>query len=608
MAFRGLTIQQYMRTTATKQAYFLIWDSFMRDILYFVVCALSSIFCIPALGARADHSILLRQMSGKPLTEVVAAARRAIKQGKEEEALALSLFVCGKYDDVEETEENKHACVGAYLCVGNIHYLHGSYSQTLNYYVKGLEICETETKSTEKPALYNNIGSIYSAFKDYEKALSYYLLGYKASCEKGGGDRKDVFNLLTNITTMQALTGHTTEAERYYALSRRYSDKRIPDNVFTENYNLILIKVGKRQFNQAVALCHRLLAYVEHHALPPLYEGYIYEQLYESFDALHEDDSTMVYLRKCQSLAAKNHLQHLFLDSYKMAARIYEQRGNDEMAQKFKAYYLTLMDSVYDQREFDAAKNLQFQYETDKINKEVSAVYARERSHKQTIRFMSVIVVISVAFLIVVTLMYLIVIRQKRRIKENYASLFMVNKRLTANQEAARQQHARDTQLIEEAETNLRRMRQELEDTRGVQPETKTGISSKYTKSRLSSEQMRRLADAILSVMDDTKVYSDADFTLEKLASAVDSNTAYVSQTINTCFHKNFATFVNEYRVQLACRLLADTEHYGHITVKGIGSEVGFKSPSTFMTTFKKITGMTPYVYQQMALNDKREE
>lgn len=548
---------------------------------------------------------MLRQMSGKPLNEVVAAARQAKEQGREEEALALSLFICGKYDDVEKTEDNKHACVAACLLVGNIHYLHGSYSEALNYYVKGLEVCETTANCIEKPPLYNNIGSIYSAFNDYEKALSYYLLGYKAAREKKGAKRKDVYNLLTNITTMQALTGHTAEAERYYALSRRYSDKRLPDNVFTDTYNLVLIKGGRREHGQAIALCHRLLDYVKNHHLPPLYEGYVYEQLYQAFEALHEDDSTMLYLRKCQSLAAQNHLQHLFLDSYKVAARIYERRGDDEMAQKQKSYYLTLMDSVYNQREFDVAKSLQFQYETDKINREVAAVYARERSNKQTIRFVSAIAAISVAFLAIMSLMFLIVVRQKRRIKDNYASLFMVNKRLTANQEVARQQHSHDMQLVQEAEHSLSLLRQQMEAKRGGGKDSCDGMARKYTKSNLTQDMMRRLADSISSIMDNTTVYCDPDFTLEKLAAAVDSNTAYVSQTINTTFHKNFTTFVNEYRVQLACQRLADTEHYGHITVKGIGTEVGFKSPSTFMTTFKKVTGMTPYVYQQMALSDK---
>ena len=178
-----------MRETITYR-YILACSARLCASLRLLACGLALLWTFPSAGARADHSALLRQMSGRPLTEIVEAARHAAEQGREEEALALSLFVCGKYDDMEMTEENKHACVAAFLRVGNIHYLHSSYSEALNYYVKGLEVCETEKKSSEKPPLYNNIGNIYSAFKDYEKALSYYLLGYKAAQENGGADRK----------------------------------------------------------------------------------------------------------------------------------------------------------------------------------------------------------------------------------------------------------------------------------------------------------------------------------------------------------------------------------------------------------------------------------
>ena len=36
----------------------------------------------------------------------------------------------------------------------------------------------------------------------------------------------------------------------------------------------------------------------------------------------------------------------------------------------------------------------------------------------------------------------------------------------------------------------------------------------------------------------------------------------------------------------------------------GIGKDLGFNSSSAFIAAFKKVTGMTPSVYQRLALNN----
>ena len=82
------------------------------------------------------------------------------------------------------------------------------------------------------------------------------------------------------------------------------------------------------------------------------------------------------------------------------------------------------------------------------------------------------------------------------------------------------------------------------------------------------------------------------------------SNSKYVSQVINGTYHKNFSNYVNEYRIRTACRRLADGERYGHLTVKAVGESVGYRSHATFVNIFRRITGLTPSLYQKMAETD----
>lgn len=133
----------------------------------------------------------------------------------------------------------------------------------------------------------------------------------------------------------------------------------------------------------------------------------------------------------------------------------------------------------------------------------------------------------------------------------------------------------------------------------------------KYQSSNLADEQKRTILDAINQVMESTDVYCKEDFSLEKLAVLVNSNSKYVSQVINETYHRNFNIYINEYRIQEARIRLADVEKYGNYTIKAIAESVGYKSTTTFTNAFKSITGITPSIFQKMAKEDtekKREQ
>lgn len=64
---------------------------------------------------------------------------------------------------------------------------------------------------------------------------------------------------------------------------------------------------------------------------------------------------------------------------------------------------------------------------------------------------------------------------------------------------------------------------------------------------------------------------------------------------------------MNEYRINLACERLADREGFGQYSMNGIGESVGFRSSATFTTVFKKITGITPSVYQKLTHENRNK-
>lgn len=113
-----------------------------------------------------------------------------------------------------------------------------------------------------------------------------------------------------------------------------------------------------------------------------------------------------------------------------------------------------------------------------------------------------------------------------------------------------------------------------------------------------SAETLDQLAKRLEEMMQNQKKYLDPELSLKQLAFLLKTNPTYLSQVINQKFNKSFSDFINELRVQEACRLIETGKFHLH-TLEAIGNEVGFKSKSVFFTLFKKFTGMSPSAYSK---------
>jgi AraC-like DNA-binding protein len=107
--------------------------------------------------------------------------------------------------------------------------------------------------------------------------------------------------------------------------------------------------------------------------------------------------------------------------------------------------------------------------------------------------------------------------------------------------------------------------------------------------------------------MDNSDEIFSPDFSLERLAMLSGSKYKYVSQVINEHYQQNFNNFLNSYRIKEACKRMGDVEGYGNYTIEAISESVGFKSRSTFVASFKRITGLTPSQYQRMAKQEAEQ-
>ena len=120
----------------------------------------------------------------------------------------------------------------------------------------------------------------------------------------------------------------------------------------------------------------------------------------------------------------------------------------------------------------------------------------------------------------------------------------------------------------------------------------------KYKDSPLTPRKSQVYLQRVMDFMAQEKPYRDPNITLAKLAARLSIPTKQMSQIINEEREQNFKNFLNQYRVEEACKKLLDPKEKDFVLLK-IAYEVGFNSKSVFNAAFKKFTGMSPSEYRK---------
>jgi len=127
-----------------------------------------------------------------------------------------------------------------------------------------------------------------------------------------------------------------------------------------------------------------------------------------------------------------------------------------------------------------------------------------------------------------------------------------------------------------------------------------------HLQTKPKSTPPNKFEERFIYLIENEKVYTQKTLSLTELARQLDTNVNYLSQYINNNLKTNFNDYINEYRVKEACRIFKNDSNM-KCTVDQVADMVGFSSRSTFYTTFKKFTGITPAFFQKNVseLHDK---
>lgn len=265
---------------------------------------------------------------------------------------------------------------------------------------------------------------------------------------------------------------------------------------------------------------------------------------------------------------ADNHVT--ICDAYNNLMDYYHEHGDEPLANHYELLYLREKNYIENQNHLLDVDKVKYLFEIDKMNED-----AKVQAEREQVKTYALWMVCFFTFFIIVSLVLLY--RNYREVKEKNAQLFQKVQEQLAE--------------IEEKKALLLQAPQPL-------PQVE---KPKYQKNAIDETTKSELLHRIFFVMESSADIYDTDFSLQRLAELVEGNPNYVSQVINEKYKQNFNALLNKYRIREACRRINDREHYGNQTLDSIAEGVGIRARSTFVTAFKKFTGMTPSAYQKLA-------
>lgn len=115
----------------------------------------------------------------------------------------------------------------------------------------------------------------------------------------------------------------------------------------------------------------------------------------------------------------------------------------------------------------------------------------------------------------------------------------------------------------------------------------------------MTADKMDYFDKSLRIVMEEQKLFLQPKLTLHDVAKSINSNKSYLSFYLHNVRKTTFYDFINQYRIEEACRLMNETDASKKYVLTQIATLSGFNSISTFNRYFYKMKGVHPSKYKE---------
>lgn len=527
---------------------------------------------------------VLAARSSGTLEMLIAAGDSAYECGSFDEAIRHYRLVLDSY-----TKGQKSASMGdGFNRAGNACMNTGRYAEALEFYTTGIMVSQARRDSRLYRDLLSNVGIVFGVFKDYEQAISYFEKAFALARQQRDSYLMGV--TIANLAIAQSKVGNLDELHNYMELQRQYP----LDDAAVQQFFLAYVSSIEASLTdnprKSIDYLTEALKVIDSHGLPATLKADVYNEMASAYMQLDDRDQAVACYRMTTVLGRQGLLHEQRRDAYQGLERIYMLRGQEDSALSCQSAYIALTDTFFNQRKFNLVKNKLARFEEQVNDEQIARLDNRITQQRILIAAITLLLLVAAVFAVVIS-------RYNRRLRAAYKMLVSKHSELIRQQEETKL--LRDDYLRLNSEEKSTENTDSIGDFAGTE-QWKEESDRPADMPLLSKERREHLLKDISEVMENVDVISDPDFSLHALAKMVDSNTKYVSMVINDTYHKNFKTYLNEYRIREACLRFSQPEKYGNLTISAIAADLGYSSANSFIIAFKKIIGMTPSVYVKL--------
>lgn len=467
---------------------------------------------------------------------------------------------------------------------GRTLYESGEYVEAMNIFMESRDAAAVEKNDTTMMKALLAMGNIHTVFDDYEQAVRMYSTCYTKALETNNDNMRR--NSANNMLICHSLLGNGKEAVACYRqLQNSPSRGKLQDALFSY-VNQGLVAQAQKNMKMAGYYFKCALNHAVKHQMGDALECSLYGMLGKTEYEVGDYDLAEEHYLASLEIAQKGGPSTVLCSIYEKLAELYRTMGNESKELVYHHLNVELTDSVFNRQRLYNKQGEIIDKERRKTDEEMLSLNNRISQQWWIIGVIGSMLICLAVFII-------ITYRQNR-------SLISAQRLLVSKY----REHLRHEQMEKELRDEyLSVLNQESDSKPGSDSKPESDSSSET--SLLSTQQIESLLAAINRVMGDIEVISNPDFSLQQLAQIVQSNTKYVSWVINNTYNKNFKSFINDYRIEEASKMLVDRDNYGHLTLQAIAQKVGFKSATSFNTAFKRVIGMTPSAYQRLYSEDQ---
>ncbi|UEQ78771.1 helix-turn-helix domain-containing protein [Chryseobacterium arthrosphaerae] len=489
--------------------------------------------------------------------------------------LPVALQYLDSLQSITKNSEEDYYPARTYLLRGNLYYRSDNPQAALNNYILGLKYAK-EKKNKRQIAMANisiaYLNNYIGKHAETAKTLRYYA--YNADYMNPEERQLLKLNLADAYIEINKMDS------AYILIQEGLKTSEKNKNLYGRYQNLGLLGyyyVKQKKYNDAIhnlAPCENFFFKTKEYSKRA--QNYTLLNLGRSYAGLQDKEKAIGYFSKLDSLVQKTGSVFPELkEVYTYLIRYYKE-NNDKEKQLYYVERFLEADHVLDTQFRYISREVPRRYDALNLQQEKESIIAELQSRKN-------LFYIVLSCLLISHLLFINVYFKYKRTEKKYKKIA---------QDLI--QSVNEDKAVREDELQHESVSQHL-------PVENTGDKP----AKIISEDVVQTILKELEIFESKEQFLNKGITLGSLAKKIKTNSRYLSEIINTYKGKNFATYLNDLRIDYAINRLVNDRKFRSYKLPFIAEELGYNNEQAFTLAFKKRTGTPLSVYLKEIENMK---